>query len=54
MKVLCQEVWWGQLERAEQLQSKSALAQTGSAVNNVVITDRLKAILKDKLDLTSN
>ena len=33
---------------------KSSLAQTGSAVNNVVITDRLKAILKDKLDLTSN
>ena len=34
--------------------SKSSLAQIGSAVNKVVITDRLKAILKDKLDLTSN
>ena len=33
---------------------KSSLAQIGSAVNKVVITDRLKARLKDKLDLTSN
>ena len=33
---------------------RSSLAQTGSAVNAVVITDRLKGILKDKLDLTSN
>ena len=28
--------------------SKSSLAETGSAVNKVVITYRLKAILKDK------